>query len=114
MMQAAPMAPSAPAIVAVIRPVLLKFDKPPWAPRPITGTITPIRKYATPTQSSAFNGFPSWVCPRCSSAPYAPQDSTAPTTKINHTMLFGLGPLIAVIGSQDQARDFQWTALIRR
>jgi hypothetical protein len=33
MMQAAPAAPRAPAIVAVMSPVELKFDRPPWAPR---------------------------------------------------------------------------------
>ena len=63
MMHAAPAAPSAPAIVAVIRPPLLKFDRPPCAESAPTGTSTPIRKYATPTHSSALSGFPSCDLP---------------------------------------------------
>src|SRR5206468_8266383 len=58
MMHAAPAAPSAPAIVAVTRPVVSKCDSDPCDARAATGISTPIRKYATPTQSSAFSGLP--------------------------------------------------------
>src|ERR1700704_6560499 len=88
MMHAAPAAPSAPAIVAVTRPVPSKFDSDPCDPSAATGMSTPIRKYATPTQSSAFNGLPSCVCPMWSSAPYAPHDKTAPATKTTHPIDF--------------------------
>jgi hypothetical protein len=44
MMQAAPAAPRAPAIVAVTRPVELKSPRLPWAASATTGMITPIRK----------------------------------------------------------------------
>src|SRR5688500_15964905 len=84
MMHAAPAAPSAPAMVAVINPVLLKLDRPPWADSVATGTSTPIRKYATPTHNSAFRGFPSSTCPLCSNTPYAPHDRTAPATNRIH------------------------------
>src|SRR5262245_1168446 len=90
MMQAAPIAPSAPAIVALMRPVVPKPDNSPCEPSTPTGSNTPIRKYATPTQSSALRGFPSCVCPRYSSAPYAPQDNTAPATKITQPIRFFL------------------------
>src|SRR5258708_22844529 len=84
MMHAAPIAPSAPAIVAVMSPVALKFDRPPCAESAATGTSTPIRKYATPTQSNAFSGFPSWTPPWCSNTPYTPHDRTAPATNNTH------------------------------
>src|SRR4029079_1428560 len=82
MMHAAPAAPRAPAIVAVTRPVLSKFDIWPCDPSAMTGMMTPIKKYAPPTQSTPFSGLPSGVCPKCRSAPEAPQDSTAPATKM--------------------------------
>src|SRR5215510_506715 len=90
MMQAAPAAPRAPAIVALIRPVVPKPDSSPCEPSTPTGSNTPIRKYATPTQSSAFRGLPNCVCPRYSNAPYAPQDNTAPATKITQPIRFFL------------------------
>src|SRR5688572_27426411 len=46
-----------------------------------------MRKYATPTHSSAFRGLPSITWPRWSSTPYAPHDSTAPSTKTSHRIL---------------------------
>src|SRR5437867_5741434 len=88
MMQAAPAAPSAPAMVAVMRPVVSNPDRLPCADRPATGMMTPIRKYATPTHRSALSGLPSCVCPMCRSAPYAPQDRTAPATKMTHPIDF--------------------------
>src|SRR6202011_244127 len=63
MMHAAPTAPRAPAIVAVISPLVLKPDIAPWDDRPATGTTTPIKKYAIPTHKRAFSGLPSRVCP---------------------------------------------------
>src|SRR5256885_1518571 len=102
MMQAAPMAPSAPATVAVTSPVLLKFDRPPCADSAATGTRTPIRKYATPTQSSAFSGLPSSCPPRYNNTPYAPHDRTAPAT--NTIQLIGL---LAMIFAGDSIRH-EW------
>src|SRR5712691_9145355 len=52
----------------------------------MTGMITPIRKYATPTHSNALSGFSSCAVPRPRSAPYAPHDTTAPATKITQTI----------------------------
>ena len=44
MMHAAPIAPSAPATVAVISPVVLNPDRLPCEVNPTTGMITPMRK----------------------------------------------------------------------
>ena len=46
-----------------ITPLLLNPARLPCELRPTTGTITPIRKYATPTQSSALSGLASSICP---------------------------------------------------
>src|ERR1700730_670816 len=97
MMHAAPAAPSAPAIVAVMSPVELNPDKPPCADRATTGIMTPIRKYATHTHSSDLSGFPSCVCPMYSSAPYAPQDKTAPATKMTQTIDFLVCVVLCVV-----------------
>src|SRR5262247_4301690 len=86
MMHAAPTAPSAPAMVAVMSPFELNADRLRWALRPATGMMTPIRKYATPTQSNAFSGFCSCAVPRPRNAPYAPHDRTAPATKTTHAI----------------------------
>src|SRR5437868_11191669 len=50
-----------------------------------SGTTTPTRKYAAPTQRSAFIGLPSCIWPRASIAPYTPHESTAPAT--NHAQV---------------------------
>src|SRR5437773_12095575 len=86
MMHTAPIAPSAPPIVAHMVPDMLKPPRPPCPDNATTGTSTAIRKYATPTQSNAFIGLPSVTCPLCSATPYTPHESTAPRTKIIHTM----------------------------
>src|ERR1700730_17925531 len=88
MMHSAPAAPSAPPSVAQVMPPLLKSFSPPCAPSAITGTKTPIRKYATPTHSKARNGFPSSVCPLCRMGPYRPHESAAP--KANITQIIDL------------------------
>ena len=44
MMNTAPIAPSAPASVAVAVPVALKLRSSPWETSATTGTTTPIRK----------------------------------------------------------------------
>src|SRR5262245_30766978 len=85
MMQTAPMAPSAPPMVAAMAPFVFQPDRPPWLDNPATGTSTPIRKYANPTHSSALSGLPSCIWPRASIAPYTPQEITAPAT--NHSQL---------------------------
>src|SRR5436190_12107786 len=98
MMQTAPAAPSAPAIVAAMRPLPLKPESEPCDESATTGISTPIRKYATPTHSSAFNGLPSCIWPTYNSAPYAPHESTAPATKITHPIRFlADGPVVTAV-----------------
>src|SRR5207302_9750916 len=56
MMHAAPAAPSAPAMVALTTPPPSNPASAPCDDSAPTGMSTPIRKYATPTQSSALSG----------------------------------------------------------
>src|SRR5688572_3053694 len=93
MMKTAPIAPSAPANVAVAVPIGLKLRISPCDVSTPAGTSTPIRKYATPTHNSARIGLPSATCPRCSDAPYMPQESAAPNARAIHDMkLSPFGP----------------------
>src|SRR5438132_13392904 len=69
MMQTAPTAPRMPPIVAAMAPPVLKLDRPPCADNAATGTMTPTRKYAAPTQRSAFSGLPSCIWPSASIDP---------------------------------------------
>src|SRR5215469_7344084 len=96
-MQIAPRAPSAPPSVAQVIPPLLKPLRPPCAPNAAIGTSTPIRKYATPTQSRARKGFPSSVCPLCKTGPYRPHESAAPTANITQTIDFLFSFLLVLI-----------------
>src|SRR5438093_6984916 len=108
MMHTAPAAPSAPPSVARISPPVLNPDSPPCADRPPIGISTAIRKYATPTHSSALSGLPSCTWPCCRNTPYAPHDRTAPATKITHPIDFLLCVVlcvcVVVIGSRLGAR----------
>ena len=69
MMHTAPAAPSAPPRIDVIIPLLLNPPSCPCDWSVATGTRTAIRKYATPTPSSAFSGLPEATWPLCSAGP---------------------------------------------
>ena len=70
------------ADVDQMEPPVLKPLRPPEARPPAPARQS--RKYATPTQNSAFSGLPSCTCPLCSAGPYTPQHSAAPITNIIH------------------------------
>src|SRR6185436_11096823 len=94
MMQTAPTAPRAPPRVAAIEPFIVNPCNSPCAESQASGTNTPIKKYATPTQSNARIGLPSATWPRCNAGPYNPQARAAPRAKIIQSIL---GDLVSEI-----------------